>query len=193
MQTQSKHTSAIKAAIESQLPILTPRLIMRKLDITDANALFANYGSDLAVTHYTTWSVHTSVADTISFITQCINSWEAGTNFNFCIAEKASPENVIGMCMLKPKLPSLSLGYSLGSQWWNNGYITECVQACILLASQLKEVTHLHATTDPQNTASQRVLEKCGFSQSKTLKAHMLRPQVSATKRDSLLYELQLK
>ena len=48
------------------------------------------------------------------------------------------------------------------------GYTTEAVQAMTQWAFQQKDVVFVEAETDPENKASQRVLEKCGFVPDRT-------------------------
>ena len=49
------------------------------------------------------------------------------------------------------------------SRYWNQGYATEAVKAVLTWAFQNPKVTAIEAETDAENTASKRVLEKCGF------------------------------
>ena len=55
------------------------------------------------------------------------------------------------------------IGYGILEEYQGQGYATEAVQAVIDWAFQHPNVTALEAETAPDNTASKRVLEKCGF------------------------------
>ena len=55
------------------------------------------------------------------------------------------------------------IGYGISEEYQNNGYATEAVKAVLDWAFAHTEVTTIEAETDPDNTASKRVLEKCGF------------------------------
>ncbi|MBR6872539.1 MAG: GNAT family N-acetyltransferase [Ruminococcus sp.] len=55
------------------------------------------------------------------------------------------------------------IGYGISEEYQNNGYATEAVKAILEWAFSHPEVTAVEAETDPKNTASKRVLEKCGF------------------------------
>ncbi len=50
-------------------------------------------------------------------------------------------------------------------------------------------LARLELTTDPQNAASQRVAERCGFRQEGRLRSHLL-IRHSGERRDSLRYSL---
>lgn len=55
------------------------------------------------------------------------------------------------------------IGYGLREGYCGNGYMTEAVKAVSAWALGLEEVTCIEAETDPDNTASQKVLAGAGF------------------------------
>lgn len=55
------------------------------------------------------------------------------------------------------------IGYGILNEFQGHGYATEAVKAALDWAFRHPNVTAIEAETDPNNTASQRVLEKCGF------------------------------
>ena len=56
------------------------------------------------------------------------------------------------------------IGYGISENYQNNGYATEAVSAVLEWAFSHPEVAAVEAETDPDNIASRRVLEKCGFA-----------------------------
>ena len=56
-----------------------------------------------------------------------------------------------------------ALGYWLGQPYWSNKYGREAVSALIKYAFQTLGVKTIRAFTDPENVASQRVLQYCGL------------------------------
>ena len=48
-------------------------------------------------------------------------------------------------------------------EYQNQGYATEAVDAAVNWALKHSGVMRIEAETDPDNAASRRVLEKCGF------------------------------
>ena len=56
------------------------------------------------------------------------------------------------------------IGYGICEEYQSNGYATEAVKAILEWAFSHPEVVTVEAETDPDNTASIRVLEKCGFA-----------------------------
>ena len=58
---------------------------------------------------------------------------------------------------------SVEIGYGLLGEFEGQGYATEAVTAVTLWASRQSEVKRIEAETDPDNIASQRVLQKAGY------------------------------
>lgn len=61
------------------------------------------------------------------------------------------------------KRHAVEIGYGVLPEYEGQGYTTEAVQAMTQWAFQQKDVVFVEAETDPENKASQRILEKCGF------------------------------
>ena len=55
------------------------------------------------------------------------------------------------------------IGYGILDAYQNRGYASEAVRLALQWAFLHPEVKAVEAETDPGNTASQRVLKKCGF------------------------------
>lgn len=58
---------------------------------------------------------------------------------------------------------AVEMGYGILPSYEGNGYMTEAVQGMIRWAFAQQDVDFVEAETDPDNRASQRILEKCGF------------------------------
>ena len=68
------------------------------------------------------------------------------------------------LCFKGPaKNHSVEIGYGIQPEYEGQGYTTEAVRAMTRWAFGQKDVVFVEAETDPDNGASQRVLEKCGF------------------------------
>lgn len=63
-----------------------------------------------------------------------------------------------------------SVGYRLDPDLWGHGYVTEALRAAVEFIFTHTELDRLHATADVRNTASNRVLEKCGFVHEGTIR-----------------------
>lgn len=79
----------------------------------------------------------------------------------------------------------LNIGYWFGRDYWGNGYATEAVNVVLRFVAHNKWTKYpMLAMVSPENVASRRLLEKCGFTQ--------LEPKPPFLKDDGLLtYEWQ--
>ncbi len=57
----------------------------------------------------------------------------------------------------------IEIGFMLKRSVWGKGYATEATKRLLKFAFEETPLEELVATIDPQNTASRRVLEKCGL------------------------------
>lgn len=57
----------------------------------------------------------------------------------------------------------VEIGYGMNKEYEGRGFMTEAVSAVVRWASEQPGVTSVEAETEPDNAASQRVLEKAGF------------------------------
>ena len=58
---------------------------------------------------------------------------------------------------------SVEIGYGINEEFQGNGYATEAVEMAVNWALEQPGIKRVEAETDPDNKASQRILEKCGF------------------------------
>lgn len=87
----------------------------------------------------------------------------AGAEYTYAIMATGD-DLLIGAIGLRPG-PSEheSFGYWIGRPYWNRGYATAAAQAVIVLAFELLDLDELTASHLARNSASGRVMEKCGM------------------------------
>lgn len=85
---------------------------------------------------------------------------------NFWFLIRKSDRIVVGSADFKG-LPNsdgeVEIGYGLGKKYEHNGYMTEAVMAMCHWALRQDGVTRVIAETELEGTASQKILERCGF------------------------------
>ena len=169
--------------------IETKRLVLRVPRMDDALAIFAGWTQDTEVTRYLTWHPHQRVQETEDFIQSCLSAWEHETRFPYVITLKESGK-VIGMIDPRIEVPKVGIGYGAARAHWGKGYMTEATRAIIDWAFQQDSIYRVHATTDVENVASQRVLEKVGMQCEGILRKYILHPNISNVPRDSYMYAI---
>ena len=88
----------------------------------------------------------------------------------FAIRNKEDNE-LIGIfveCEQDEENHSLEIGYGLGSNHWGKGYMTEVVTAMLSYYFEETDIKTVFASFFPENTASKRIMEKCGMTYSHT-------------------------
>lgn len=72
---------------------------------------------------------------------------------------------IMGVCGFNPPNNGYDteLMYHLAKMYWGKGYATEAAKACVEYAKNHLKINRIGASIDPNNSASQKVLEKLGF------------------------------
>jgi RimJ/RimL family protein N-acetyltransferase len=97
------------------LPTLeTDRLILRKMTLNDAEAVFA-YASDPEVTRYVSWETHRKIGDSESFLRSVLGGYEKGEAAEWGIVYKGDGRFVGGCGVVRWELDHsrAELGYVL--------------------------------------------------------------------------------
>ena len=84
----------------------------------------------------------------------------------------------------------VGIGYVAARAYWGKGYVTEATYAIIDWAFQQSSIFRVYATTDVENFASQRVLEKVGMQREEVLRKYIAHPNISEIPRDSYMYAI---
>ena len=142
--------------------IETARLLLRKPTPADAEAMFLRYASDPEVTKFLSWRRHQSIEETRAFLESCEREWAEWASGAYLI-ESCKSARLLGSTGLHFETPGIAItGYVLAKDAWGYGYATEALRAIVEVARTLG-VRSLRASCHSENTASMRVLEKCGF------------------------------
>ena len=169
--------------------IETERLVLRKPCMDDAHILFTAYMQDPEVTRYTTWCPHEQLQEAEDFIHNSISAWENGTRFPFAITRKEVDEP-FGMIDLHIRGCTVGLGYVIARSHQRKGYATEATRAIINWAFRQPKIYRVNASTDIENIASQRVLEKAGMLCEGLLRKYIVHPNISDIPRDSYMFAI---
>jgi len=167
-----RYETAMNLTFESE------RLLFRPLADTDLDVSMALL-TDPDVMKYVGGGTYTKdeVVEDLPIATRrcargCIGIW--------CLIDRATQEK-LGTAILLPlpideddtnwdlvvgdELPDceIEIGYILKKSAWGKGYATEACKRLLRFAFEETPLAEVVATTDPENTASQRVLEKSGL------------------------------
>ncbi|MCJ1398804.1 hypothetical protein MMC11_002005 [Xylographa trunciseda] len=90
-------------------------------------------------------------------------------NYAILLAVEGQPV-CIGNCGVLPDGARGMLGYGLKRRWWGMGYMGEAIPLLLRLYwTRRPDVRRLHATVNPENVASVRILVRNGFMEQEVL------------------------
>ena len=152
----------------------TPRLLLRKVLLTDAQAMFNNWASDKEVTKFLSWPAHANVEVTKAVIDSWQPEYEKPDHYQWVIVLKENGPEPIGMISVvnhSDPILKAELGYCLGKHWWHKGIMSEALQAVIRFLFLEVGMNRIEAKHDPNNPHSGGVMRKCGMQYEGTTRA----------------------
>ena len=150
----------------NQIPqqLETGRLILRPWRESDAGTLF-KYASDPEVGPRAGWPPHKSVEESLEII-RTVFSGEG----MWAVELKESGEAIGCVGYLPAACSNLEIdedqcevGYWIARPYWGRGICTEAMRAVVDYCFNVKGISVLWGDFFPENPASGRVMEKCGF------------------------------
>jgi [ribosomal protein S5]-alanine N-acetyltransferase len=150
----------------------TDRLILRRLTIHDANAVFRNWASDPEVTKYLTWPTHKSIEVSTDWCRQNVDSYIHDDYYSWIIVLKSLGEPIgsIGTVSSNERVGMVHIGYCIGKPWWHQGYTSEALAVVIKFFFKEVGANRIESRFDPHNPNSGKVMEKCGLKREGTLR-----------------------
>lgn len=152
--------------IFSHIPVLeTERLILRRMQPTDANDMF-EYAHRGDVTLHLTWDPHPDLLYTREYLGYVSAHYAAGDFFDWAVVDRESGR-MIGTCgftRFHCESDCAEIGYVINPAFWGRGIATEAVGEVIRFGFQRLEVNRIEAKFIEENAASRRVMEKNGMT-----------------------------
>ena len=155
--------------------LTTPRLVLRRFTVDDAEAAFANYASDEKTTRFMHWAPYTQVEPLREFLVQWASQYDDVRYYHWAIVFEDEVIGAINLHGIADNSSRAELGYNLGSRWWNQGLATEAVGAVLDFAFGQMGAERIVALHDCNNPASGRVMAKNGMKQEGLLRKHLTR------------------
>lgn len=170
--------------LEALSTLHSTRLRFRPPKPADAEAIYA-YASDGRVCRFLAWPCHTTRDDTEQFLQSAEEGWRSGEWLNWVIEDETG---VVGMIGAQPGRAGAGIGYVLAHDAWGRGYASEALMEVSTALFEASSLRSLWAFCVPENRASARVLERCGFQRQGLLPNYFTCPNLGGEKHDVLLY-----
>lgn len=109
----------------------TPRLILRRLTLADAEPMYRNWASDPGVTKFLTWPTHSSVEVTKQILALWTSHYEELNYYQWGIVVKDENALIGTIAAVKTddEIEAAEIGYCIGQNWWHKGYTSEALGA----------------------------------------------------------------
>lgn len=152
--------------------IETERLLLRRFNKDDAEAMFRNWESDPKVTEFLRWPTAVDVSEAEAVLFDWIKGYEDPGFYQWAIVLKeiGEPIGSISAVGKNERLNIVHIGYCIGSKWWHRGITTEAFGAIIPFLFEEVGVNRIESQHDPNNPNSGKVMQKCGLRYEGTLR-----------------------
>jgi [ribosomal protein S5]-alanine N-acetyltransferase len=151
----------------------TTRLILRRFVTGDAESIYKNWLCDPEVTKYLRMEKPADLDTSKKVLQEWLEKYSADDSFyRWGIEIKDSGELIgtIGASTQSEYDGIAEIGYCIGQSYWNKGYSTEALKACIqylIFEIGYNRIEGCHSTNNP---ASGRVMQKCGMKYEGTIR-----------------------
>lgn len=155
----------------------TSRLMLRRLILDDAEELFQTVG-DSQVMKFWAPGADQTIEQNLNRIKTINDHWHLHGFGDWAIIEKEQ-RCLIGFCGLHYifGMQEVNIGYAIEKSKWQLGYGTEIVKAILDFGFNTLNLKDIVAVIDPCNTASLKLIKKCGLIYWKE-SVYMERPRV---------------
>lgn len=151
----------------------TERLILRRFDISDAEAMFRNWANDPLVTKYLMWPPHKDVSVSREVLEDWTSRYDDDSFYQWAIVLKSNGPEPIGSISIVRQdehIGMVHVGYCIGKDWWHQGITTEALAELIRFFFEEVKANRIESRHDPRNENSGKVMEKCGLVYEGTVK-----------------------
>lgn len=141
--------------------IETERLIITEFDLSMAEAVHKNSLDDdnRRFVPDEVFETVEEAKETIEYLMGCYETGKGPLVYPVLLKDGTN----IGYVQLVPINCGIEVGYHIAKEFTKNGYATEAVKAILEYAKTEKKLEIVYGICVSENTASKRVLEKCGF------------------------------
>ena len=167
-------------------PLQTPRLLLRRFTMDDAQAMFDQWCNDPEVTRFLSWGPHGTIDKTKRLLKSWKQRYEDTMFYNWCIEFEGLPIGGIDLIMRSEKSLRAELGYCLSNNYKGRGLVTEAACAVLTFAFEDVGLHKICAKHDVENPASGRIMQKLGMRQEGYMKLDAQR--LDGTYSDMVLY-----
>lgn len=170
-------------------PVLeTENLILRQISPDDDHEVF-EIRSNPETMRYIPRPLAETIEDAQKFILECNSSIEKNDFINWAIAKKEDNKliGMIGFFRIQHENFRGEVGYILNPNFHGKGIMKEAIDKALKYGFENLHFHSIEAVIDPRNSASERILQKTGFTKEAHFKENFL---YNGEFLDSVIYSL---
>ncbi|MDL2233907.1 GNAT family N-acetyltransferase [Ruminococcaceae bacterium OttesenSCG-928-L11] len=157
------------------VPLETERLVLRRIRVEDAPAMYQGWATDPEVTRHMPWDLHESVEATAELLTGWVKEYEKDEYYHWVLEYKETGDIIgtLGVHNMDGKNRQCEVGYCIARDYWRRGIVPEALHAVLDHLFGVVGMVRVYAKHSEENPASGRVMEKCGMKPEGILRAAM--------------------
>lgn len=154
-----------------KVELIGKKIILKTIQKTDAEDLYENI-KDKEISKYSGPYSSTSIRNAIKYIKKCSDNIQKKESYCLGIYLKENNKLIgnIGLIDLDWKNKKCEIGFWIGKNFWNKGYMTEAVLLITEYGFKTLNLHKISAVFHEQNIGSEKVLIKSGFKKEGILK-----------------------
>ncbi|MGN1100682.1 MAG: GNAT family N-acetyltransferase [Huintestinicola sp.] len=152
--------------------IETERLILRRFEYSDNASMRKNWIADEKIQSFYREPVYTTESEVKELLDKYIGSYEKEDYYRWAVTDKISGECIgqIAYYLVDSENNYAEIEYCIGPDFQCKGLATEATKAIIAYGFEKINLHKVQICTMTINSASKRVIEKCGFTYEGTLR-----------------------
>ena len=150
--------------MENLNEFFTENCLLRKIEAGDVDTIFEIF-SNPEVIRYWDHAAWENLSEATRFIQDAHTGFEDYKHFYWCVCNKDTG-NIVGICALRDYSldhKTIEILFAFLPKYWGQGIASEIVPKVVEIGFKSLELNRIHATTEPRNAASTKVLLNNGF------------------------------
>lgn len=154
----------------------TERLILRRLELDDAEDMFNNWCNDEEVCRYLPWNPHGTIEVTNELLDMWVNDYNNSYVYRWIVILKENNKPIGTVDVVNKDIDNkvFELGHCYSKESWGKGLATEVFSKVISFLFEEVGVEVIVAKHNENNIASGKVMQKVGMKYDGTLRARVI-------------------
>lgn len=142
----------------------TDRLILRRYEPGDADALYRKFGANENMSRYSGWNPYATPDMAARTVREYLASYDDPAFYGWAIERHGEVVGTMGAYDFDARDNSIEVGFSIAEDCWGQGYASEALGAVLHYLVYDEGIARVRAWCAADNAGSRRVLEKCGMT-----------------------------